>query len=105
MGCIVGNKDFVANNKSAVNSFLAEYKQSIEYISTPENLETAAQYIVDAGVLDAAPAAKKSLVNLGSAIAYSDGEEMKTTLVDFYNAIGSNLIGGKLPDDEFYYEK
>jgi len=105
MGCIVGNKDFVANNKSAVNSFLAEYKQSIEYISTPENLETAAQYIVDAGVLDAAPAAKKSLVNLGSAIAYSDGEEMKTTLVDFYNAIGSNMIGGNLPDDEFYYEK
>ena len=105
MGCIVGNKDFVANNKSAVDSFLAEYKQSIEYISTPGNLETAAQYIVDAGVLDAVPAAKKSLVNLGSAIAYRDGEDMKTTLVDFYNAIGSNLIGGKLPDDEFYYGK
>jgi len=30
---------------------------------------------------------------------------MKTTLVDFYNAIGSNMIGGNLPDDEFYYEK
>ena len=79
--------------------------RSIEYISTPGNLETAAQYIVDAGVLDAVPAAKKSLVNLGSAIAYRDGEDMKTTLVDFYNAIGSNLIGGKLPDDEFYYGK
>jgi NitT/TauT family transport system substrate-binding protein len=105
MGCIVGNKNFVTNNKSAVDSFLAEYKQSIEYISTPENLETAAQFIVDAGVLDAAPAAKKSLINLGSAIAYSDGENMKKILVDFYNAIGINLIGGKLPDDEFYYGK
>ena len=105
MGCIIGNKDFVANNKSAVDSFLAEYKQSIEYVSASENLELAAQYVVDAGVLDAVPAAKKSLTNLGSAIAYCDGSEMKTTLVAFYNAIGLNLIGGKLPEDGFYYEK
>ena len=105
MGCIIGNKDFVANNKSAVNDFLAEYKQSIEYVSDSENLELSAEYVVDAGVLDAVPAAKKSLINLGSAIAYYDGIEMKTTLVSFYNAIGLNLIGGKLPEDEFYYEK
>ncbi len=105
MGCIIGNKDFVANNKACVDSFLAEYKQSIEYISSSENLDTAAQYVVDAGVLDAVPAAKKSLVNLGGAIAYRDGADMKSILVDFYNAIGANLIGGKLPDDEFYYEK
>ena len=51
------------------------------------------------------PAAKKSLTNLGSAISYIDGEEMKTILTDFYNAIGAKLIGGKLPDDEFYYGK
>lgn len=105
MGCIIGNKDFVANNKSCVDSFLAEYKQSIAYISSSENLDTAAQYVVDAGVLDAVPAAKKSLVNLDSAIAYRDGADMKAILVDFYNAIGANLIGGKLPDDKFYYEK
>lgn len=105
MGCIIANKDFVSEHKSVVDSFLEEYKSSIEYISNPQNIDTAAQYVVDAGVLDAVPAAKKSLTNLGVAIAYVDGAEMKSTLVAFYNAIGANLIGGKLPDDEFYYEK
>jgi NitT/TauT family transport system substrate-binding protein len=105
MGCIIANKDFVANHKSLVDTFLDEYKQSIEYISNLENLENAATYVVDAGVLDAVPAAKKSLTNLGSSIAYSDGIEMRSTLIAFYNAIGLNLIGGKLPDDDFYYEK
>ena len=105
MGCIVANKDFVSENKDAVDAFLAEYKSSIEYVANAQNRDTAAQYVVDAGVLDALPAAKKSLANLGSAIAYSDGAEMKETLVAFYNAIGLNLIGGRLPDDDFYYEK
>lgn len=105
MGCVIANKNFVNAHKAKVDEFLTEYKNSIEYVSNPDNLENAAQYVVDAGVLDAAPAAKKSLTNLGGAIAYSDGAEMKETLVAFYNAIGLNLIGGKLPDDEFYYEK
>lgn len=105
MGCIVANKDFVSKNKDAVNTFLDEYKLSIEYVSNEENLENAAMYVVDAGVLDAVAAAKKSLINLGDAIAYIDGAEMKNLLVGFYTAIGLNLVGGKLPDNEFYYER
>ena len=105
MGCVVANSTFAANNKDKINAFLAEYEASIDFISDAKNLDTAAQYVVDAGVLGAVPAAKKSLSNLGSAISYVDGSEMKKILTDFYNAIGLNLIGGKLPDDKFYYEK
>ena len=105
MGCIVANKNFVNEHKALVDSFLAEYESSIDFVAAPQNLELAAQYVVDAGVLDALPAAKKSLTNLGSAIAYYDGARMKTTLVAFYNAIGLDLIGGRLPDDDFYYAK
>lgn len=105
MGCIVANSNFAENNKSQLDSFLLEYQASIDFISLPKNLDLSAQYIVDAGVLDAVPAAKKSLANLGNAIAYIDGAEMKTVLSNFYSAIGLNLIGGKLPDDKFYYER
>lgn len=105
MGCVVANSNFASNSKDKVNAFLSEYEASINFISDSKNLDTAAEYVVEAGVLAAAPAAKKSLTNLGSAIAYVDGAEMKTILGDFYNAIGLNLIGGKLPDDKFYYEK
>ena len=105
MGCAGANSDFVSKNKDKVNAFLSEYEASINFISDAKNLDTAAEYVVEAGVLAAVPAAKKSLINLGDAISYIDGAEMKKNLVDFYNAIGLDLIGGKLPDSKFYYEK
>ena len=105
MGCIVGRSAFVNEHKSVVDSFLSEYKNSIEFVSNAENRDSAAEYIVDAGVLDAAQPAKKSLANLGASVAYKDGVEMKRILTDFYTSIGNSLIGGKLPDEEFYYQK
>lgn len=105
MGCIVGKSDFVENHKGAIDTFLAEYKASVEYVAAVENRDNAANYIVDAAVLDAAPPAKKSLGNLGNSIAYKDGEDMKKILIDFYSSISNSLIGGKLPDEDFYYKK
>jgi NitT/TauT family transport system substrate-binding protein len=107
MGCIVANKNTLKNHKSAVDAFLAEYKESIEYIGNNDNLDESAQLIVDAGIMAAAPAAKTALSNLnrGGYIAYLDGDDMKTALLKVYNAFGMVLIGGKLPDDDFYYEK
>lgn len=101
MGCIVGRKDYVEANKDKIDAFLAEYKSSIDYISAPANIDSAANYVVETGVMAAAPAAKKALTNLGGAIAYIDGADMKNSLVAFYNAIGVAF----LPSDDFYYEK
>ena len=105
MGCIVGSSNFVNDHKSVVDAFLAEYKSSVEFVANAENRDAAAEYIVEAGVLDAAQPAKKSLANLGASIAYKDGDEMKNILVDFYSKINKSLIGGKLPDEDFYYKK
>jgi len=105
MGCLVANADFVEAHKSVVNSFLTEYKSSIEYISNSENLETAADYVVETGVMGAKPLAKMAISNLGANIGYLDGADMKEALQSFYNTIGASMIGGKLPDDEFYYSK
>ncbi len=105
MGCIVANKSFVEAHKSVTDAFLTEYQASIEYISNSENLDDAASYIVEASVLDATGPAKKSLTNLGDAIKYTDGDDMKSVLVNFYNVIDPSLIGGDLPDDGFYYKK
>lgn len=105
MGCIVARTDFIEAHPQVIKSFLDEYKASIEFVANSENLDNAAQYTVDAGIMAAVPAAKKAIGNLGSAIAYLDGSEMKTALIAFYNAIGTTVIGGKLPDEEFYYSK
>ena len=100
MGCIVVRNDFLKAHKETVDSFLEEYKASIEYINNPENLDSAAQMIVDGSVIPQLPIAKKSLQNLYGSITYLDGADMKFALENFYTVI--NL---KLPDDKFYHEK
>lgn len=100
MGCIVANKKFTTDHKELINEFLSEYEASIEFISNPENLDTAANYVVESEILGAIPAAKSALQNLGSAISYIDGEQMQSALENFYRVIGISL-----PKDAFYYEK
>ena len=105
MGCIVARRDFVEAHKSRINEFLGEYKASIEYIDNAENIDNSATYVVETGVMGAAAPAKKALNNLRGDIAYLDGADMKAALEAFYNAIGLTVIGGALPDSDFYYGK
>lgn len=100
MGCIVASGDFVKSSRRLIDSFLDEYKLSIEYIGNSDNLDSAATYVVETGVIGAAPAARMALKNLGNSISYIDGANMKETLTAFYESIGISL-----PDDDFYYEK
>ena len=98
MGCIVARADFVANNKDKIDAFLAEYKASIEFVSNAENLSSASDYIVSSEIMAAKGAATKALSNLGSAIAFVSGDNMKNALIDFYGAIG--ILA---PESDFYY--
>lgn len=100
MGCVVTTKEFLSKNKKAVDDFLSEYRASIEFVNDAANVDTAADYIVEAGIMQAAGAAKKALNNLRGSIAYLDGADMKSALVGFYQAMGIAL-----PNNEFYYEK
>ena len=99
MGCILADGNFAEKNVYSIGLFLEEYKASVEYISNSDNLASAADYVVETGVMGAAGAAKTALTNLGGAIAYIDGAEMKSTLIAFYQAIGISL-----PAENFYYE-
>mgnify|MGYP003291893015 CR=1 FL=1 len=100
MGCIIANGDFARNNKGALDDFLDEYKASVGFISNPENIDSAAEYIANNGIIGKAALAKTALTNLGNSITYIDGNEMKEILVAFYNAMGITL-----PEESFYYEK
>ena len=73
MGCVVANNTFVSEHKTVINQFLDEYKASIDFISKTENLDTAAEYVVETGVMAATPAAKNALTNLSGSIVYIDG--------------------------------
>ena len=100
MGCIVASQEFINAHPTVIERFLEEYKASVSFIGNIENLENASNFVAEAKIMAAAPAAKKAIANLGDAIAYIDGAEMKSALEAFYTAIGMTLPAG-----EFYYEK
>ncbi len=103
MGCIVARKDFIKEHPIAVDLFLEAYDYSIDYMTEDENLDTAAQYVIDAGILADIAIAKRAIINLDDAIEFEDGKEMKNILINFYKIFNVNVLGGKLPDDGFYY--
>ena len=100
MGCIVTTQSFIDENPALLESFLNEYESSVNFVGSSQNLDTSAQYIADAKIMGAVPAAKKALGNLCDAISYIDGAEMREALDSFLTKVGLPVA-----DDNFYYEK
>ena len=101
-GCVVVRTAFLEQYPGAVQTFLNEYKASIEFVN--QNHEQAAAMIVEAGIFAQAPVAQKAIPN--SNICYIDGVEMKTCLEYFYGIlmeVAPASIGGVLPAEGFYY--
>ncbi len=99
MGCIVARNDLIKDHPLAVERFLKDCKESIEYIGSKDNTESAVEMIVAAEIIPAAPMATKALGNLYGSIVFIGGSEMKAALISFYNAIGQAL-----PNESVYYE-
>ena len=102
-GVIVINKKFLESNKEAVDTFLTEYEESSQYVNS--NMEAAASLIEKFDIFKAAPALK--------AIPYCNitsiqGEDMKEKISGYLETLyeqNPDTVGGKLPDDAFYYIK
>ena len=102
MGCIIARKDFIEANPEAVETFLDEYEDSIEYVN--ENIKDAAVLVEESGIMASAAAAEKAIPNCN--IVYIDGEDMEKVLNGFYEVLYEaepKSIGGSLPGKDFYY--
>ena len=100
MGCIVASKTFVENHPAVIDKFLKDYKASVEFVSNLQNIDSAAEYVKNAGILPNLNVANSAITNLKNSIAYVDGADMKAMLKSFYKEIGIPA-----PEDLFYYEK
>lgn len=101
MGCVAVRKDFLDNNKEAVDAFLAEYKTSIESTS---DVEATATLCETYGIIPKAAIAKKAIPNCQ--LTFVSGADMKAQIAGYYQVLfdaNPTAIGGKLPDDAFYY--
>lgn len=101
-GCVVVRTEFLEAHPEAVANFLSAYEASVNYVNT--NTEEAADLIVKHGIFAQAPVAKKAIPKCN--IHFVAGDDMKTamnTYLTILSGINTSAIGGKVPDDAFYY--
>lgn len=102
-GVLVARKEFIENNKKEFEQFLETYERSIKYTMT--NVEETAKLVEEAGIIPHG-LAEKAIPRTN--IVYIDGEDMEKYLSKYLNILynfNENLVGGSLPDEDFYYKK
>lgn len=101
MGCVAVRTEFLENNKAAVDAFLKEYQTSV---NATADVDATAFLCERYGIIPKAAIAKKAIPNCQ--LTFVKGEEMKKQIAGYYNVLftaNPKSVGGKLPDDAFYY--
>lgn len=101
-GCIIVSAEFAEKYPAALQKFLDEYKASVDFVNS--NVDEASALIEEAAIVPKAAIAKKAIPNCN--IVLITGEEMKApvaAMLDVLYTAEAKSVGGKLPDDGFYY--
>ena len=102
MGCVVVRSAFAAEHPEAVETFLAEYKASVEKAAA--ELENTAALCESYGIIPKAAEAKQAIPRCN--LVYIDGAEMKAQISGYFDvlyAANPKSVGGAVPDEAFYY--
>ncbi len=101
-GVIVVREEFAKANPDAVKKFLWEYEASIKAVN--EDAAAAAKLVVKHGIFDNEGVIAKAIPACN--IKYIAGEDLKKPVGDYLAVLfaqNSQSVGGKLPQDDFYY--
>ncbi len=100
-GVTVVRNDFLNENADAVNTFIAEHKDSAE--KTNSDVEKTAELVAEYGIIEKAPVAQKAIPECN--IVCITGDEAKTALSGYLQTLfdeNPKAVGGALPADDFY---
>lgn len=104
MGCLIVNKSFADNNREFVLDFLREYEESVNWVNS--NTAEAGILIAKHGILPNSDLAEAAIPS--SAIVYKSAQDSKVEVENFLQILmdyNPSSIGGKLPDENFYFEQ
>jgi len=102
MGAIIVNKTYAQAHPEAIESFMKEYKTSVDYVNNKP--VEAGKLIEKYAILPKAALATKAIPNCS--ITLLSAQEAKADILSFYEILKSfnpKSIGGKMPTDEFFY--
>lgn len=101
-GVIIASNDYINNHRNSFNTFMSLYSDSVKY--TSEHRDEASVLIEKFGIIPKAAVAKKALPNCN--ICCITGNEAKLMIQNMLTVLfeaNSGSVGGKLPEDGFYY--
>lgn len=104
MGCLLVNKEFAENNKEFISEFMSKYEESVNWVN--ENPAEAGVLIESNGILPNAKLAEAAIPKC--AIVFRPAQEAKDEINTFLEVLmnfNPSSIGGKLPDEDFFYSK
>lgn len=103
-GCIVVRRAFAEQYPEQLMAFLDDYRASVDFVN--QNPDAASDMIVNAGIIPKKPVALQAIPRCH--IVYIEGTEMNDQLSGFLTVLfeaDPTSVGGKVPDDGFYYFK
>lgn len=103
-GVTVVRNDYLEEHKDAVEAFIEDHKASTE--KAVSEVEATSELVAGYGIIAKAPVAAKALPQCN--IVAVTGEEMKKDLSGYLKVLfeqNPKSVGGKLPEDDFYFTK
>ncbi len=101
-GITLVRSEFADEHPEAVSEFMDAQAKSVESVNADP--DAWAQSVVDHGIIEAAPVAKKAIP--GCNLVFLTGAEMKSALAGYLGVLAdhdASSVGGSLPEDDFYY--
>ncbi len=102
MGVLIAQKSFIDVRGDDLEIFLKDYAESVNFVNSDP--AAAAKLVSKYGIIADALIAEKAIPKCN--IVFIPAQEAKTDLTNFYGIIGTldvKSIGGKIPDEAFYY--
>ena len=102
-GVVVVRNDYLKEHEADVDAFMDAYQASVEFVNSDPD---QAAKIIGAHDIIAEEVAKKAIPDCS--IVFVEGEEMPTMLSGYLSTLeqqNPEMVGGQLPDDDFYYTR
>ena len=102
-GVVVVRNDYLKEHEADVDAFMDAYQASVEFVNSDPD---QAAKIIGTHDIIAEEVAKKAIPDCS--IVFVEGEEMQTMLSGYLSTLeqqNPEMVGGQLPDDDFYYAR
>lgn len=103
MGVLVAQKSYLEAHSEEFDKFISDYKESVDFVNN--DLNESSKLVAEYGFIANEETAASAIPNCNIVI-YTDesGNEILKNFYEILFELSPQTVGGKLPDEDFYYQ-